>query len=186
VDDRGQATVSEQPRRVHHAWTPAQLPVDPDAAAPRPRHVLHPRQWDVLAVIAVGGALGSLARWALSQALETQPGRVPWATLLENASGSALLGLLMVFVVSVWRPNRYVRPFLGVGVLGGYTTFSTYALETRDLLASGDVPLAFGYLLGSVVVGLVCVALGVLLGRSLARVLHHRRVRAAGRLWRAR
>ncbi|WP_426560349.1 fluoride efflux transporter FluC [Angustibacter sp. McL0619] len=169
--------MNERAERARHAWTPARLPVDPDAAVQRPRHVLHPRHWDVLAVIAVGGGLGSMARWGLSQAFVTGPGQVPWGTLLENASGSALLGLLMVFVVTVWRPNRYVRPFLGIGVLGGYTTFSTYALETRDLMASGDVPLALAYLLGSVLAGLVCVGVGVLLGRSLAGVLHHRRGR---------
>jgi CrcB protein len=150
----------------------SQLPVDPDAALPRARHVLHPRQWDVLAVIAVGGAIGSAARWALTRAVPTQPGEVPWATLIENVSGAALIGVLMVLVYEVWRPHRYARPFLGVGVLGGYTTFSTYALETRDLLAGGDVPVALAYLFGSVVLGLAAVwagvRVGVLVGRSLA------------------
>ena len=158
-----------------HAWLPHELPLDPDAAAPRARHVLHPRQWDVLAVIAVGGALGSVARWSLSQALPTEAGQLPWGTLLENVSGAALLGLLMVLVLDVWRPNRYVRPLLGIGVLGGYTTFSTYALEGRDLLAGGDVVLGMGYLFGSVLLGLAAVWAGVAVGRSVAVAVHRRR-----------
>jgi CrcB protein len=126
-------------------------------------------------VIAVGGALGSVARWSLSRALPTQDGQLPWGTLLENVSGAALLGLLMVLVLDVWRPSRYVRPFLGVGVLGGYTTFSTYALEGRDLLAGGDVVLGLGYLLGSVLLGLAAVWAGVAAGRAVAVVVHRRR-----------
>ncbi|GAA4354580.1 fluoride efflux transporter FluC [Angustibacter luteus] len=156
-------------------WVPPPLPVDPDSAQAAARHVLHPRHWDVLAAIAVGGALGSVARWSLSQAFPTRPGEVPWGTLLENVSGAALIGLLMVLVFDVWRPHRYARPFLGIGVLGGYTTFSTYALESRDLFADGDGTLALGYLLGSVVLGLAAVGAGVWIGRSVAAGVHRRR-----------
>ena len=152
-----------------HLPAPQPLPIDPDSAQAAARHVLHPRQWDVLAVIAVGGALGSAARWGVSHAWPTQEGAVPWGTLLANVSGAALIGLLMVFVFDVWRPHRYVRPFLGVGVLGGYTTFSTYALETRDLLAGGDVTLALAYLFGSVVLGLAAVWAGVRVGVLVSR-----------------
>ena len=72
----------------------------------------------------------------------------PWATFIENVSGGFLLGVLMVFLLDVWLPHRYLRPFLGVGVLGGYTTFSTYMLESRDLLAGGRAATAFAYLAG--------------------------------------
>ena len=83
--------------------------------------------------------------------------------------GSLLLGLLMFYVTDVWPPRRYVRPFLGVGVLGGFTTFSTYALETRTLLAQGQAGIALAYLVGTLVLALGAVVVGALLGRALTR-----------------
>ena len=90
---------------------------------------------DVLGVIAAGGALGSVARWAVGEALPAGSHGFPWSTFVENCTGAFALGALMVLVLDVWPPHRYLRPFLGVGVLGGYTTFSTYMLDARDLLA---------------------------------------------------
>lgn len=120
---------------------------------------------DLLAPIAAGGALGSLARWGLAVALPTGDGAgLPWATLIANVSGSLLLGLLMAFVLGPWSRTRYLRPFLGVGVLGGYTTFSTYELETYVL--GGDAPaLALLYLFVSVVAGIGAAWLGLTIGR---------------------
>lgn len=121
---------------------------------------------DVLAAIAAGGALGSLARWGLGEAWPHQTGRFAWATFSINVTGCFLLGVLMVFVTRVWAPSRYVRPFLGVGVLGGYTTFSTYALDTRAMLASDRPAAAGAYLFGSLLAGLSAVLLGTVLIRS--------------------
>lgn len=125
---------------------------------------------DLLAPIAAGGAIGSLARWGLATALPHADGSWPWATSLTNVSGSLLLGLLMAFVLGPWSTvpfwGRYLRPFLGVGMLGGYTTFSTYELETYVLL--GQAPaLAMLYLLVSVVAGIGAAWLGLTLGRVL-------------------
>ncbi len=125
-------------------------------------------RWDVLLVIAFGGALGSLARWCVGELLPWSGEGFPWATLLENVSGALLLGALMVLVLEVWPPRRYLRPFVGVGLLGGYTTFSTYMLEARHLLASGQAPTALAYLGGSLVGGLAAVWAGILLARLLA------------------
>lgn len=86
--------------------------------------------------------------------------------MLANVTGALALGVLMVLVVEVWTERRYVRPFFGVGILGGYTTFSTYMLDTRALLVEGEAPLAFGYLFGTLLVGLVAVWLGVAIGRT--------------------
>jgi CrcB protein len=86
--------------------------------------------------------------------------RFPWATFLENVSGALALGVVMVLLLDVWPPSRYARPFLGVGVLGGYTTFSTYALEGRGLLAGGRPGMAITYLGVSLLGGLVAVWLG--------------------------
>jgi CrcB protein len=123
---------------------------------------------DVLAVIAAGGALGSLARWGLGEAVPNAHDRVAWSTLTVNVSGAFLLGLLMVLVLDVWPPSRYVRPFLAVGVLGGFTTFSTYMLDTRHLLAAGEPARAAGYLFGTLLAGLVAVWLGVVTARTAA------------------
>jgi CrcB protein len=132
----------------------------------RGRRVLVAR-WDILLVVALGGALGSVARYGISRAWLAADGTFPAATFLENVSGSLLLGILMVFVLDVWPPSRYVRPFLAVGVLGGYTTFSTYMLDTRSLLAAGHAPLAAAYLFGTLAAGLLAVWVGIALGRAV-------------------
>lgn len=128
-------------------------------------------RWDILLVIAVGGAVGSLARWGLGEAFSGSS--FPWATFIENVTGSFALGVLMVFVIDVWPPSRYVRPFVGVGVLGGFTTFSTYALDTRALVVDDRAPLAAAYLFGTLAAGLA----GVWLGIALARLFITRAIR---------
>jgi hypothetical protein len=77
------------------------------------------RDVDVLAVIALGGGIGSVARYGLARAWPTPPGGFPWATFVTNVVGCAVLGTLMYLVLEVWPPSRYRRPFLGVGVCGG-------------------------------------------------------------------
>jgi CrcB protein len=132
-------------------------------------------RWDVLLAIAAGGALGSLARYGVGE-LVTWPGRgFPWATFMENVSGSLALGGLMVLLLEVWPPHRHLRPFLGVGLLGGYTTFSTYMLETRELLAGGQPAVAMTYLAGSLIAGLAAVWLGILAARLMVRSTWRRR-----------
>jgi fluoride exporter len=158
-----------------------QLAVDPDVAAPRrPTHgrrTLRER-WDILLVISVGGALGSVARWAVGTALPHLPGRLAWSTMVENLSGGLLLGVLMVLVTDVWPPNRYLRPFLGIGVLGGYTTFSTYMLDTRSLIAAGEIAPSALYLFGTLVVGLLAVWLGILIARTVVQLRQRKRGQA--------
>ena len=121
--------------------------------------------WRVLLVVAAGGVVGSLGRWGLAVALPPEPGAVPWATLAVNGLGAFLIGLLMVLVNVVRPDQRYVRPFWGVGVLGGFTTFSAYAVELRAMLTAGDTGLAAAYLLGTVLLGLAAVTGGLVLGR---------------------
>jgi len=153
---------------------PPGLPIDPDTAGDTLAEGPH-RWWaflrshaDVLAVIGAGGALGSLGRWGVGELLPWSGTTFPWATFLVNVSGALALGVLMVLVVEVWRPRRYVRPFVGVGLLGGWTTFSTYALEARDLLAVDRPATAFAYVSGSLVAGLVAVWLGIAAARLVA------------------
>lgn len=119
------------------------------------------RRLDILAVIAAGGALGSLGRWGLAEAVPLRPGGFPWATFTVNLSGALVLGVLVVLVDDVLAPSRYLRPFVAIGILGGYTTFSTYMLETRSLAADGHAAMAATYLFGSLICGLFAVRLGL-------------------------
>jgi CrcB protein len=140
------------------------LPVDPDVERATAPHL----SASVLLVIGLGGAVGSLARWSLGEWLA---GRFPWATLVENVTGGLALGVLMVLVVEVWPSSRHLRTFVGVGVLGGWTTFSTFALDVRRLLADGEPALASLYLLGTLVAGLAAVWAGIALTeKTLDRV----------------
>lgn len=145
------------------------MPVDPDVEV-SPRPLPHP--WtlvranaDLLPLIAVGGALGALARWGLSQALPHGAGEFAWATLWENVTGALLLGLLTAYLLDVLSHTRYVRPFLGVGVLGGYTTFSTYMLDARGLFAAGRPGTAFVYVGLTLALGLLATFAGLAGGR---------------------
>ncbi|MBO0852250.1 MAG: fluoride efflux transporter CrcB [Nocardia sp.] len=121
--------------------------------------------------MAVGGAIGAEARYGLSLLMPTRPGRFPWGTFTENVLGCLVIGVLMVLITEVWAAHRLVRPFLGVGLLGGFTTFSTYAVDTRGLLESGAVVTAFVYLAGT----LLCALLAVLTGATAARILFLRK-----------
>ncbi len=150
------------------------FPVDPDvtsddvATVPgRARRLVRDRR-DILLVIALGGALGAAARYGLAQALPHSLGAFPWSTLVANVAGCLTIGVLMVIVVERLPSSRLVRPFFGTGVLGGFTTFSTYAVDTRALLAAGRPTLAAAYLLGTLVLGLLAVVVGL---RATERLL---------------
>lgn len=142
----------------------------------RVRRVVRTR-WDLLLVVAAGGALGAAGRFGAAKALPSAPDEFPWSTFLVNATGCLLLGLLMVCALDVWPTSRYLRPFLGIGLLGGFTTFSTYALETRNLVAEHQQQLAGVYLVGSVAAGLTAVWLGIAVGRLTLRVLRRTELR---------
>jgi fluoride exporter len=144
----------------------------PAEATPPPRR----RAGDpaVLAAIALGGVLGAEARYGMSVWLPHQPAQLPAATLLVNASGCLLIGVLMV-VTELTAPHRLVRPFLGVGILGGYTTFSTATVEVQQLAQNGRAGLALGYLLVTVVAALTSAASGMALTRAIGTVRVGRR-----------
>lgn len=160
------------------------LPVDSDVPAGEAASLrIHQRglaflrsRWDILGAIAAGGALGSLARLGISELLVPEAGKFPWSTFVENVSGGLALGCLMVLVLDVWPSRRLVRPFLGVGLLGGYTTFSTYMLDTQTLLTDGHAVTAMTYLFGSLATGVVGVWLAIALTR---RAVDHSRRRHA-------
>lgn len=148
-------------------------PIDPDVdlhvRAQRRELVRH--HGPVLAVVALGGGLGALARYGLALLLPTSPGQFPWSTFVTNTLGCLLIGVLMVLITEVWTAHRLVRPFFGVGVLGGFTTFSTYAVEIRGLLHPGSFGHAFAYLAGTLVAAMLAVLTGVWATRAAARTI---------------
>ena len=143
--------------------TGADVPTVPERAL----RLLRTRR-DILLVIALGGALGAAARYGMARALPHSPGEFPWSTLLTNVAGCLAIGVLMVIVVERLPANRLVRPFFGTGLLGGFTTFSTYAVDTRALLAAGRPAVAAAYLFGTLALGLLAVSVGL---RATERLL---------------
>jgi fluoride exporter len=118
---------------------------------------------------ALGGALGALARWGVAEALPREDGGWPWATLLVNLTGCLLIGVLLGVLARSDPEPAWARPFLAVGVLGGYTTYSAFALEVVGLADAGALAGAAGYLLVSVLGGVLAVAAGVAVVRRHAR-----------------
>lgn len=109
--------------------------------------------------------LGASARYGVAQLLPTRPGRFPWATFWTNLSGSFLLGLLLVLLLERFPPTRLARPFLATGILGAFTTMSTYEVETALLVTDGHPLTAVVYGLGSLGAGLLLAAAGMRTGR---------------------
>ncbi|WP_197704522.1 CrcB family protein [Jatrophihabitans sp. GAS493] len=112
--------------------------------------------------MALGGGVGSLARYGLAQNVHSAADAIPLATLLTNLLGSLLLGVLVVAVTEIWSPHPLLRPALGTGVLGGFTTYSTFAVQSRGLPLATSV----GYVAASVLGGLGCAYLGMWTVRS--------------------
>lgn len=150
---------------------PDREPTDPDIDlhVAQQRTELRHAPWQVLGTISAGGVAGALGRYAISVALPRSGAGFPWATFLVNVTGCLLLGLLMVLITEVWTAHPLIRPFLGVGVLGGYTTFSTAMVDTQQLVAAGAAGTALLYLFGTVAAAVAATALGILLGRGAAR-----------------
>ncbi|WUH92406.1 fluoride efflux transporter CrcB [Streptomyces sp. NBC_00433] len=121
----------------------------------RPGLIHH--QWPVVGAVAVGGAAGACARYGAVLLWPQTPGTFPWTTFWVNISGCAVIGVFMVVITEVLTPHRLVRPFFGTGVLGGYTTFSTYAVEIRRLADAHQAATAFGYAAATLVAALTAV-----------------------------
>ena len=164
---------------------PRGLPVDPDvgtteddlrppapSAAPFP---LEPRRgrWPrlpsrtLLAVFA-GGVGGGLARYGITTLWPPPRLGFPWATFVVNTAGAFALGLLLVVLAELWAPRPYLRPLLGTGVLGAFTTFSSVVVGTDSLASHGHLRTAVVYLSSSLLAALGATSFGLLLGRAVA------------------
>jgi CrcB protein len=123
-------------------------------------------QMPVVLAVALGGALGSVARHGVDRFIERRTSSIfPWSTFTINVTGCLLIGAVIGALVDRHHTPAWVRAGLVVGVLGGYTTFSTFAQEGLGLFEDGRSALALAYTLGSVVVGLLAVYAGTRLGR---------------------
>ena len=117
--------------------------------------------------VALGGALGSMARVALGTLVQERAGTFPLGTLLVNVSGSFLLALVMEYALATPAVSREMRGFLTAGFCGGYTTFSTFSYETIRLAQDGDYRRAGLYLTLSVVGSIAAALAGFALAREL-------------------
>ncbi len=119
-----------------------------------------------LAAIAVGGALGTTARYVIERAVVPAPLGFPWATWSVNVLGSFVLGVVVTLVVERWPRDRYLRPLVAVGFCGGFTTFSTLAVEVDQRIQHGRGALAVAYLMATLVAGLGAALAGITLARG--------------------
>jgi len=119
----------------------------------------------VLVAISVGGVAGALARYGIALAVPHASTGFPASTLIINVAGSLLIGALMVLLGHLRDPHPLVRPFFGVGVLGGFTTFSTYVVDAQQLIIHHEAGLAIFYLASTLVLGLAAVTVGAVLAR---------------------
>ncbi|MEU8793582.1 fluoride efflux transporter CrcB [Streptomyces sp. NPDC048643] len=141
------------PDRVDESGTPAPAP----ARRASPWH----GQGPVVAMVALGGAIGATARYGAGELWPASAGAFPWTTFTVNVVGCAVIGVFMVLITDVWAAHRLVRPFFGTGVLGGFTTFSTYAVDIQKLVDDGRPGVGLGYLAATLVAALTAVWLAV-------------------------
>jgi len=135
----------------------------PDAAArptPRPMSPWH-GQAPVVAMVSLGGAIGATARYGAARLWPVETGGFPWTTFWVNVIGCAVIGVFMVVITDVWAAHRLVRPFFGTGVLGGFTTFSTYAVDIQKLVDAGHPGTGLAYLVATLCAALAAVWLAV-------------------------
>lgn len=131
-------------------------------------------QAPIVAVVALGGAIGATARYAASLWWPARPGGFPWATFWTNVVGCVVIGVFMVVITDVWAAHRLVRPLFGTGVLGGFTSFSTYAVDVQELVAHGHPRTGLAYLAATLVAALTAVWLATAATRRVLKWRHPR------------
>jgi CrcB protein len=122
-----------------------------------------------IVLIAVGGAAGAVARYLVDTTISQRwPSAFPWGTLAVNLSGSLVLGVLFALTVERGVLPASSRAPVMIGFIGAYTTFSTFMLESWRLVEDGAVGFAVANIVGSCLLGLVAVFIGVAIGRGIA------------------
>lgn len=141
-------------------------PLDADLVPESPARPSRPR-WRILGAVAVGGAIGAPLRYGLELLLVSPAGGFPVATFVINVTGAFVLGALVTLIVERWPPTTYLRPFAATGILGAYTTWSTFMVDVDELIEKGKLATAAGYVGDSLAAGLAAAYLGILLARRL-------------------
>jgi CrcB protein len=122
-----------------------------------------------LLLVMLGGAIGAGCRYGVGKVAAAQFGAgFPWGTLIVNLLGGFLAGALAAALLGTGEREEPLRLFLGIGVLGGFTTFSAFSMETADMLQRGQLALAAGYALSSVIGAVTMLFLGLWLTRAAA------------------
>jgi CrcB protein len=151
-----------------------QLPIDPDIDEPeRPPRPMS--RWPrlapgALAAVFIGGVFGGLARYGIGLAAPPRAGGFPWDIFAINLVGAFALAVLLVLVLEFLAPTKYLRPALGTGFIGAFTTFSSFAVATDQLLAHGHPALAIVYTFSSVFGGLIAALFGLVSARAIGAV----------------
>jgi fluoride exporter len=114
-----------------------------------------------------GGAIGAGLRYGLSRAVPFSAGGWPWPTFAANVLGGLAMGVLAAWVLRGDNSAESLRLFVGVGVLGGFTTFSAFSLEMAQMLQRGQIGLAAGYALASVLLALVALFAGMIMAKAV-------------------
>jgi len=118
--------------------------------------------------VAFGGAVGALSRFGLDALIERRTQSLfPWSTLVINVSGCLAVGFIIAALVDGHRAPQWLRMGLVIGFCGGYTTFSTFAQETLDLVEARDIATAVASVAANVLVGVVAVFVGLKIGRLI-------------------
>jgi len=126
----------------------------------------HPR---TLILIGAGAMAGASARYGLSRAIVSPPGRFPWATWVTNVSGSFAIGVVLVVLLHAGTRFEPLVPLLVTGLLGAYTTFSTFSVETVDLVRRHHAITAAAYVAASLIAGIAAAWVGITAARAFAR-----------------
>jgi CrcB protein len=141
-----------------------------EPVAPETVRAAHPGRGLVVAVVAVGGAGGACARYGASLMWPTVPGTFPWTTWGINVLGCLVIGVFLTVITELRSTHPLVRPFFGTGVLGGFTTFSTYTVDIQHLADSRKAGLALLYLVATATAALCAVWVGATATRLVSRI----------------
>ena len=147
------------------------LPVDPDIDVDSHGALPRLRRAPAMLLVAAGGVAGSLARAGVTDAIPVAAHGWPTATLLVNTTGSFVLALLLAMLHERWPTAAWPRPLFGTGFCGGFTTFSTFAVEVTVRAGNGSPLLATAYVVLSVLLSLLAALAGVACARTAARLV---------------
>jgi len=139
------------------------MPAAPPTIGQRPRSAF------VHIAVFVGGGAGALTRYGVGTLGGATPPDFPWQTFVVNMVGALLIGFATTALTETWSTTQYMKPLVLTGLLGGLTTWSTFIVETDQLISAGQTTMALTYLAASIGLGLVFAATGVLVARRVGQ-----------------